>query len=372
MSREKGGHYVAQSTQADANRRGTWLQRVLIAIFSVVLTLLIYWLLGFVLNDIGRLPGPDWSEFESTRLDQSLVVTERELNASLAEVGRQLDNQRRRQQLLRDSTASSQKTLSQLLELMRMSIEQEAALPEQQQQALADSQRLFLENQQQDQEYNDSISSLEEQRADLEERLRLHRDVLAAARRPLQDEFYQLQRRHDWRVAAIKIGFLTPLLIVGGLLFARYRGSKYVPMIYALDVALLAKTLVVMHEYFPTEYFKYVLVISSLVVIGVLLLRLLKMVAQPSRDAKLKQARESYDAFLCPVCQFPIRRGPLKFMSWSARSLRKQSLPTLNAPDEPYTCPSCATPLYEKCDRCEAIRHSLLPACEHCGAEKGV
>ncbi|MHC4105255.1 MAG: double zinc ribbon domain-containing protein, partial [Planctomycetota bacterium] len=35
-----------------------------------------------------------------------------------------------------------------------------------------------------------------------------------------------------------------------------------------------------------------------------------------------------------------------------------------------YTCPACGTELYEKCDKCSDIRHSLLPFCEHCGNEK--
>ena len=141
-------------------------------------------------------------------------------------------------------------------------------------------------------------------------------------------------------------------------------------MIYALNLALLAKVFLVMHEYFPADYFKYVLILSALGVIGYLLARLLKMVAEPSRDAQLKQARESYEAFLCPTCQYPIRRGPLKFMAWTTRSLRKRSQPLVNVPDEPYTCPSCATELFGKCPSCGKIRHSLLPACEHCGAEQ--
>jgi hypothetical protein len=182
----------------------------------------------------------------------------------------------------------------------------------------------------------------------------------------------ELQQNHYWRLAAIKIGFLTPLLLVGGYLFARYRGGRYAVMIFALDLALLAKTFVVMHEYFPSEYFKYVLIVCSILVIGLLLVRLLTMVAQPSREARLKQAREAYEAFQCPTCQFPIRRGPLKFMSWTPRSLRKTSTPLANATDEPYTCPVCSSPLYEKCSNCGAIRHGLLPTCEHCGAEKEV
>lgn len=355
---------------SDVERRGTWWQRILVWLFSVLLTLLIYWLLGFVLNDIGRLPGPDWSALEAAQLDPVLMATDKQLEESIVDVNRQIENQRRRQQLLRESTTSSQTTLSQLLDLQRISIEQDATLPGDQQQALSDSQRLFLDNQKKDQEYNDSLSALQEQLADLEERQRTHREVLQKAREPISTEFYRLQRQHDWRVAAIKIGVLTPLLLIGGYLFARFRNGKYAPMIYAIDAALLAKAFVVMHEYFPREYFKYVLIICSLVVIALLLARLLRMVAQPGRETRLKQAREAYESFFCPVCQFPIRRGPLKFMSWSPRSLRKTSLPIVNAPDDAYTCPSCATKLYEKCANCGEIRHGLLLACEHCGAEK--
>ena len=38
--------------------------------------------------------------------------------------------------------------------------------------------------------------------------------------------------------------------------------------------------------------------------------------------------------------------------------------------DESYTCPCCATPLFEKCEDCDSVRPALLPACDHCGSEK--
>ena len=360
---------MAGNDSVETERRGTWWQRMLIWLFSLVLTVLIYWLLGFVLEDIGRMPGPNWSQLESELLDPALKIREQELASQISEVNREIDNQRRRQQLLRDSTASSQKTLSQLLELLRITIEQNAELPPEQQQALADSQQMFLANQRKDQEYNESLSSLQEQLTELEEQQRIHRRELETARQPVLEEFNLQKRRHDWRVAAVKIGFLIPLLVIGSYLFARHRSSRYVPIIYALDTALLVKTFLVMHEYFPKEYFKYVLIVSSLIVIGVLLARLLKTVAEPGREARLKQSREAYESFFCPVCQFPIRRGPLRFMSWSPRSLRKRSQPIENTRDEPYTCPSCATPLFEKCTNCGKVRHSLLPACEFCGAQ---
>ena len=35
--------------------------------------------------------------------------------------------------------------------------------------------------------------------------------------------------------------------------------------------------------------------------------------------------------------------------------------------DEPYSCPSCGTTLFEDCRQCGHSRHSLLPHCSHCG-----
>jgi len=51
---------------------------------------------------------------------------------------------------------------------------------------------------------------------------------------------------------------------------------------------------------------------------------------------------------------------------------RAELAPLSDVADEPYTCPSCATALYEKCPSCGATRHALLPSCEHCGAAKAV
>ena len=318
---------VDSSESSERERRGTWWQRVLIWTFSIALTLLFYWLLGFVLQDIGQLQGPDWMQLQVEQLDPAIRETSERLNVELAEVSRQIENEERRQRLLRDSTATSQKTLSQLLELQRMSLEQKSALPAEQQQALAESQRLFIDNQKKDQELNELLASLYERQSTVRDQQRENDVKLNEAQEPLRKEFDERERRHRLRVAAIKIGVLAPLIILGGCLFARFRNSAYAPMVYAFGVAVLAKAFLVMHEYFPREYFRYILILSALAVIGWLLARLLAIVARPSRDARLKQYREAYEAFLCPICQYPIRRGPLKFMAWTARSLRRASKP---------------------------------------------
>ena len=112
----------------------------------------------------------------------------------MADVKRQIENEERRQRLLRDSTASSQKTLNQLLELQRMSLEQKSALPAEQQQALAESQQLFIENQKKDQELNESLAALYERQSSLTDQQRENDAKLNKAQEPMRTEYQRAYR----------------------------------------------------------------------------------------------------------------------------------------------------------------------------------
>ena len=126
-----------------------------------------------------------------------------------------------------------------------------------------------------------------------------------------------------------------------------------------------------MHEHFPQAWFKYILIIMSLIGAARLLIYFLRSIASPKKEKLLAQYRDAYERFLCPTCEYPIRRGPMKYLYWNRRSLKKLHLPTTSgddkSSDEPYTCPSCSTQLFTKCTSCNATRPSLLPFCDHCG-----
>jgi hypothetical protein len=332
----------------------------------------VYWLLGFIVDDIGKSPGPDYPELEQRLLDPALVGKSRDLHTRIGETSRQIRDQRARQEILADSTASSQKTMSQLLEIQKLALQKDITPGPEEQKALAESQQLFLSNQKQYQLLNDEIAKLNGQLLDLEEQRRDLDSTLETKREPIRREWEALPRAHDVKMAVLKLAALAPLLIVAAWLFIKKRGGLYAPLIYAFGIALLAKVSLVMHEYFPSVYFKYVLILACLAIVVRLLVYLLRMIAFPKRDWLLKQYREAYEAFLCPICDFPIRRGPLKFMYWTRRSICKLLIPATTQLDAeaPYICPLCATKLFEECPSCHAIRHSLLPACEKCGAEK--
>lgn len=260
----------------------------------------------------------------------------------------------------------------------RLALDQDVKPTQTQQDALAESERLFLDNQGRYQQTSEQVAGLNSRLRDFEARLRETDQSLAGARGPIRAAFDREYTRHRMKVAAVKLAVLLPLLGVGVWLFVKYRAGLYGALVYAFGIAVALQVGLVMHDYFPAIYFRYILIAVGVVIVTRILVHLLRTVAFPKRDWLVKQYREAYEAFLCPLCSYPIRRGPLKYASWTRRSIRKQPITVggvggagaASEVDEPYTCPACSTRLYEKCDSCGATRHSLLPACDRCGDVK--
>lgn len=340
--------------------------------FTVLFGLLVYWLLSFVMRDIGTRPGPAYEKVEERLLDQQLLKDLRSAQNEIAEATRSIASRKERQAVLRDSTSNSEKTMNQLLQFQRLSREKGVTPSPEEVQALAESQRLFLANQAKYQEMNDQVAGLTDQLTLLQDRQRALQARLDSQREPVQKEFNRQQSRHQLALAALKLSVLLPLLAAAVWLFLKKRGALYAPLVHGFGLAVLVKVGFVMHEHFPTLYFKYILLGAALLLVAGILLYLLRVMAFPKPDWLLKQYRDAYEHFFCPACDYPIRRGPLKYFSWTRSSLKKLQAPALSAvpPDEPYVCPACGTCLFEECPSCKSIRHSLLPACAHCGAEK--
>ncbi len=355
-------------------RKGPVAYRLIVFVFSVLFALLLFWLLGFVIDDIGTWPGPDHAELEKQLLDPQLVEAAASLSGQIEETNRKIGELQNRQKLLKDSIDNSKRTMDQLLEIQRLSLEKNSELSPEEQSEMSKNIQLFLSNQQRYQTFNEEISQLNEQLIDLQQQQRENSQRLELAREPIWAKYHTQMERHNLWLAGLKLAVLIPLLLVVLALFLKKRSSIYTPLIYAAAIAVAAKVMLVMHEHFPSRYFKYILIVVSLGIVTWILVYLLRMIAFPKKDWLRKQYSDAYEAFLCPICGYPIRRGPLKYMSWTRRSIRKVSMrlpPTEPAgQEEAYTCPTCGTQLFEQCTSCKAIRHSLLPMCETCGAEK--
>ena len=349
--------------------KGPWAHRLLIGILAVAMAILSIWLLGFVVDDIGSLPGPNYDSLEKRLLDPDLVEKQKSVGGKITEVQRHIATQNERQQLLRDSTTSSQKTMNQLLEFQRLSLQKNVRPSTEEQESMAESQRRFLANQKQYQSLNQTIVQLNEKLSQLEDTQRELKEQVEQQQVPILDKFNVLYNQHAFKVAVIKLAFLLPLLLVVVWLFLKYREGTYVLLIYAFGVAVLLKVALVIHSHFPSRYFKYILILAALVIVIRILVYLLRMVAFPKTEWLLRQYREAYEFFMCPICTYPIRRGPLMYRFWNRRTIKKMQLGSSEnlAEETAYTCPVCSTQLYENCTQCGKIRPNLLPACPHCG-----
>jgi hypothetical protein len=352
--------------------KGPWFHRLLVWLFGFLLSLLVFWLLGFIVDDIGSWRGPLYKDFEETRLEQPLVDTQAMLARQIADIKRAITDLRADQANLRDSMNNSRETMNEMRATYRLALDQGIRPTQAQQDALAESERLFLGTQQRYQQSVEQMAQLSSRQRDLNTRQRANTTALDEARKPIIEAFGEVYDKHRLKVAALKLGVLIPLLAVAVWLFVKYRSKLYGPMANAFGLAVALRVGLVMHDYFPEMYFRYILIAVAVIIVGRVLVNLLRTVAFPKRDWLVKQYREAYEAFLCPICSYPIRRGPLKYASWTRHSIRKQAVTaaTGDEADEPYTCPVCSTQLYEKCEHCGAIRHSWLPACDRCGAVK--
>ena len=352
--------------------RGPWIHRFSIRLFTVILAILVYWVLGFLVGDIESIQGPRYSEIEKEYVDQALVGQEGRLAESIAEIDRDIASKREEMQIVSDSSQNLQKTINQLIELQKVTVQESAVLPEAEQINLSESLESFLDSQEKYQVYNEELSELMDQKRGLEsERLDLEKEI-EGQREPARSEYERLKENHDLRLAMLQLLILVPLLAAGAFLIVKKRDSIYFPLFAGYGAAVLLKVSLVIHEYFPTRYFKYVLVIGLLIAVVKLLIYFIRVAAFPRTQWLTRQYREAYERFLCPVCEYPVRTGPRRFLFWTRRTVNKIVLPNKAEEERPYSCPACGTPLFEECPECHGIRHSLLPYCEHCNAEKEI
>jgi len=354
--------------------KGPWIHRFSTRLFTLLLAILVFWVLGFLVEDIESIQGPQYDEIEKKHVDQQLEAKQKELEADIARVDREIQNKRDEMRIVSDSSQNLQKTINQLIELQKLSVQKSVALSETEQANLSASLSHFLESQKRYQAHNAELSQLTDQKRNLTaEKLRTEKQI-EQQRKPAREEYRRLSEKHDMRLACLQLLILIPLLAAGAFLIVKKRSSIYFPLFLGYGAATLLKVSLVIHEYFPSRYFKYILILGLLIAVAKLLIHFIRVVAFPKARWLTKQYREAYERFLCPICEYPIRTGPRKFLFWTRRTVNKNVIPKDSSKDESesYACPACGTVLFEECSECRNIRHALLPHCQHCNAEKTI
>lgn len=368
-------HYYKKDIimKKDSKSKGTWIHRFAIRLCTVILTILIFWVLGFFVDDIDSIPGPNRYDIEKKYVSSELLDRITALDVQIGEIAKRIQHQTERQRVIGDSSRSLQQTIGQLIELRKLSMEKSVKFSESEQTNFANSMNLFLENQNKYQELSQTVSAMMEQK----EKLLQEKDQLEEEdkkqREPAREEYNQLFDQHCLKIAFLQLLVLVPILAIAATVLIKKRDSIYFPLYLAAGIASLLKVALVVHEYFPSRFFKYILIGGLLIAVGRLLVYFIRTIAFPKVQWLVKQYKEAYERFLCPVCEYPIRIGPRKFLFWTRRTVNKLVVPgESSCAEEAYICPSCGKQLFEECASCRKIRHSLLPNCLHCGAEKEI
>ncbi len=356
-----------------AASKGPWMHRFAIRLFTIVLAILIFWVLGFLVEDIRSIRGPDYETIEKAHLDQDLVAQREALERQVADLTRQIQNQTDRQRVVGDSSRNLQQTINQLIELQKLGMQKGIAFSETEQANFTSSLNLFLENQKKYQELSQTVSDMLERKQGLVREKEQAEQEIDKQRQPAREAFQGISEKHRLKLAILQLAILLPILAVAAGVIIRKRGSIYFPLFLAFGAATLLKVTLVVHEYFPTRYFKYILIGGLLIAVARLLVYFIRTIAFPKTQWLVKQYREAYERFLCPACEYPIRTGPRRFLFWTRRTVNKNMGPAGHGgQEETYTCPSCGCRLFEECPSCGKIRHAMLPHCSHCGTEKDI
>jgi len=353
--------------------KGTWIHRFAIHFFTLILTALVFWVLGFFVDDIRSIHGPDYTTIEKKHLDMDLVTKRVTIEKQIGDLTRQIANQSEKQRIVGDSSRNLQQTINQLIELQKLGMQKSIAFSPAEQANFTNSLNLFLDNQKKYQELSQTVSDNLERKQKLVHEQDQTQAKIEQQRKPARDEFNILSKKHRLKLAFLQLVILLPILAVATVVIIKKRSSIYFPLYLAIGAATLIKVGLVAHEYFPRVYFKYILIGVLLLVVVRLLVYFIRTIAFPKTQWLVKQYREAYERFLCPVCEYPIRIGPRRFLFWTRRTVNKIVVPIDKLDqEEEYTCPSCGSRLFEECSSCQKIRHAMLPHCSHCGAENEI
>ena len=366
-----------KTTATDSNNktrpRGPWLNRTIIWVLTLVFGVLVYMLEVFFLRDIENIQGPDWRVTETNYVDAALSEKSEDLAAQIAIIHRQIARQKEEQKILSDGSRNLQQTIGQLVELQKLSLQKEVALTGTDQENLASALNRFLETQTEFQTFNQTLHQQTElKRLAEDEKLQVDGQIQKLLE-PARLDFNAQMKRHRLWLATLQLLILIPILAGAAFLILRKGESAYFPVFLSFGVATLIKAYWVVNKYFPAQYVKYILIIVLLLGVGKILVYAIRIVSFPGKRWLLKQYREAYERFLCPICEYPIRTGPRRFLFWTRRTVHK-TIPHQSDPEgeQTYTCPSCGTDLFEECQSCHHVRHSLLTHCYSCGDEKAV
>lgn len=352
--------------------KGTFWVRFSILLLAIIFGILIYWSVGFLLDDIRFIKMPSRELFFKEHIDASLQKKLENLEIRLQDLEHKHTLISQQRGFIKDSSSSLKIVVDNLFRLKNR--DQQLISEAQFGQVLATLDKI-IKIQDEFKETADRYLEITDERFEVKKQIRALKKQIESQRQAVQKLFFEKLHRHRVRTTFVKMAFLLPLVLLCTIFLVKKRSSIYRLIYFSAAIALYIKTALIIHDNFPSRYFKYILMIAMLALVGWGFVWLIRMLVKPEIETLLKQYRQAYERFLCPVCEYPIKTGPRKYLYWTRRTVHKTALTSTSFSkdaDEPYVCPVCGTLLFEKCESCGKICHSLLPNCLHCGNKKSI
>ncbi len=361
-------------TTADTVRTVSRWHRWAMWFFALLLTVLFVWFGRFVLRDIDRIPRPNLSELQKEAIGKELSNEQARLQDEIEDLDRAIQAKQEQRASLKASTDESQTTMNQLMDIQSKSVEKNIAISDEERAYFAESQKIFLANQRQLQSIISQLQELRSQKRRKEYEREAVNERIDERKMAARETYNAAMKRRGRRILVLKLAFVLPLVVVGTWLFIKKRTTKAAYIIYAFDGAVLWLLITVIHEHFAFKYAKYIFLVAAIAVVVAILLYLIRAMVKPSRQWLLKRYEEAYRDGKCPVCQYPIQQGKLRYLLPAKRAFRRAApVPVYEqAEPEPYTCPVCGARVFATCGQCGKIRHSLLEFCVHCSDRQAV
>jgi len=298
--------------------KGTFFMRFSIMLLAGLFGVLVFWSAGFLLDDIRIIHKPDRDAFFRQHSDPSLKDELEALEAQLQELNHEHELISQQREFIKDSSSSLKVTVDNLFKLKDRS--QQLISEEQFGHVLSSLDRI-IRIQDEFKTTADSYIRVTNDKFALQKKIASLKRRIEDERRATAKLFSAKMNRHRIKTTIVKMLFLVPLVLICTVLLVKKRKSIY-RMIYASTaIAIYIKTSLVIHDYFPSPYFKYILTICMLGIVGWGFVWLIRRLVKPKIDILLKQYREAYERFLCPVCEYPIRTGPRKYLYWTRRTV---------------------------------------------------
>ncbi len=176
--------------------------------------------------------------------------------------------------------------MRQLLDIQKQSLEKELDFSTENQKTLSEAQTVFLQNQSQYQALNKRIGELTIEAQQLEKDIASVRRQIDKQEDTARGEYNELWKKHRLKVAALKLVVLVPIFLLSAWLFIKKRSGTYGVIIYALFISVFVKLMFVVHEHFPSKYFKYIAILIVLAIVLKLLVYMLKRIISPNSNVQ--------------------------------------------------------------------------------------